>query len=190
MSISEIIKNRRTARNFNDKKVSESDLINIISLARLSPSAANLQPLKYGIIVDENIRKKMYPLVRYAGYIKDWNPTFEQSPKAFIAIFCDTEVVKVDKCECDAGIAMMAITLVAEEKGLSSCIIGAFDKKEVAEILGVDKRYSPVYLIGLGYSDGKSGFFESNEEVKYRLNQTGGFDVPKRRMEDILVVKK
>ena len=90
MSISEIIKNRRTARNFNDKKVSESDLINIISLARLSPSAANLQPLKYGIIVDENIRKKMYPLVRYAGYIKDWNPTFEQSPKAFIAIFCDT----------------------------------------------------------------------------------------------------
>ena len=36
----------------------------------------------------------------------------------------------------------------------------------------------------------ESGYFESNEEVKYRLNQTGGFDVPKRRMEDILVVKK
>ena len=71
MTVYDAIKERRTVRLFNDKPVSHETLLKLIDGARLSPAAANLQPLKYGIVTDEELRQKMYPHVRYAGYIKD-----------------------------------------------------------------------------------------------------------------------
>ncbi|MBQ9734247.1 MAG: nitroreductase family protein [Clostridia bacterium] len=185
--IDELIKARRTARKFLDRSVKKSDLEEIISLARLSPSGANLQPLKYAIITDEKIRKDMFPFIRYAGYIKDWDPSFDQSPKAFIAVFCDTEILKADACECDAGISLMAISLLAEERGLSSCILGAISRKEITKILDTEDRYSLLYLIGLGHADGKSDYFDSDDDQKYRFNYHGGFSVPKRKTESVII---
>ncbi len=187
--VSELIKKRRTARKFSSQPVKESDLEEIISLARLSPSAANLQPLKYAVITDEKIRKKMFPFIRYAGYVKDWDPSFEESPKAFIAFFCDTKIAKANACECDAGIALMATSILAEEKGLSSCIIGAVDREKVTKILDIEEDFALLYLIGLGYCDEKSDFFDCDIDQKYRFNEKGGFSVPKRTVKEIIIKK-
>ncbi len=187
--VSDLIKKRRTARKFLSRPVKESDLEDIISLARLSPSAANLQPLKYALITDEKIRESMFPFIRYAGYIKDWDPSFEESPKAFIALFCDTKIAKKESCECDAGIALMAISVLAEEKGLSSCIIGAVNREKVTKILNIEEDFALLYLVGLGYCDGKSDFFDCDTDQKYRFNGSGGFSVPKRSTKEVIIKK-
>lgn len=189
MSVENIVKKRRTARVFSQTPVDESLLENIIDLVRLSPSGANLQPLKYAIITDEKVRESMFPHIKYAGYIKEFNPTFNESPKAFIGIFCDTEILGKDKVECDAGISLMAITLLAEEKGLSSCILGAINRVEIAKILDVKDSLSLLYLIGLGYAESKGECYDSDENVKYTLNNTFGFNVPKRKKESVIIKK-
>lgn len=190
MSVENIIKNRRTARSFSDKAVDEKILTEIIDLVRLSPSGANLQPLRYGIITDEKLREGMFPHIRYAGYIKDWNPTFIESPKAFIVVLCDNTVIRPEKAECDAGIAMMAISLLAEEKGLKSCILGAIDKKELKNILDIGDDYEIKYLVGLGYANKKSEYYDSNDEVKYSMVEEGKFLVPKKDKDSVILFKK
>lgn len=190
MTISKAIKERRTARLFNGKPISYETLLKLIDGARLSPAAANLQPLRYAIITDEEIRKKMYPHVRYAGYIKDWDPSFEESPPAYIAVLCDPSVRPTNKSECDCGIAIMAISLLAHEEGLGSCIIGAFDKKDVKDILGIGDDLDMMYLIALGYSNTKCRAYDSDETIKYHMESPGDFIVPKRTLDSIVVLKK
>ena len=190
MTVYDAIKERRTARLFNGKPVSHEILLKLIDGARLSPAAANLQPLKYGIVTDEELRRKIYPHVRYAGYIKDWNPGFKESPKAFIAVFCDPSIRPTDKSECDSGIAMMAISLLAHEEGLGSCIIGSLDRKEVKEILGVSDDLDLMYLVALGYHDTACSSYDSDETIKYHMEAPGNFVVPKRTLESIVICKK
>ena len=84
---------------------------------------------------------------------------------------------------------MMAISLLAEEKGLGSCILGAIDKNKITEILDVEENLSLMYLIGLGYSDGESSYYDSDEEIKYSINDSLGFNVPKRKKESIIIKK-
>ena len=50
MNIDEIINNRRSARNFTDKDVSEEQIKKIIQSASKAPSAKNRQPWKFYIL--------------------------------------------------------------------------------------------------------------------------------------------
>ena len=188
MSVSSIVKSRRTARVFNQNPVDINLIKDVLSLARLSPSAGNLQPIKYGIIVDEQTRKEMFPHIKYAGYIKEWNPSFFESPKAFIALFCDREKAKL--YECDLGLSMMTISYLLEEKGLKSCIIGALDRPKLEKILNADETLNLSYLIGVGYSDAKSEYYDEEKEVKYSIKDDFGFRVPKKPLEDIIILEK
>lgn len=190
MSVESVMKTRRTERSFSSEGVDEKILTEIIDLVRLSPSGANLQPLKYGIVIDESTRKAMFNHVRYAGYVKDWNPSFEESPKAFIIVACDTSILKPEKAECDTGIAMMGISLLAEERGLSSCILGAIDRNELKNILEIPDKYEIKYLIGLGYANKKSAYYDSNEEIKYSMIEEGKFLVPKKDIDSVILFKK
>ena len=190
MSVESAMKSRRTARSFSEKQIEENELIEIIDLVRLSPCGANLQPLKYGLVIDECVRKEMFSHIRYAGYIKDWNPSFIESPKAFIVVACDTSIVKTENAQCDAGIAMMAISLLAEEKGLDSCILGAINRKELKKILKLEEKYEILYLVGLGYANKKSERYDSNEEVKYSMVEEGKFLVPKKDLQNVILFKK
>lgn len=190
MTVHDAVKERRSARLFSDRAVDPQLLVRLADGARLSPSAANLQPLRYGIITDTDTRKSLYPHVRYAGYVKDWDPGFEQTPTGFIAVFCDTAVRSAAKSECDCGIAMMSISLLAHEMGLGSCILGAIDRKEICELLGVGDGLELMYLVGIGYSDGESSCYDSDTEVRYTMNDHGGFNVPKRSLERVLTFIK
>jgi nitroreductase len=56
MDFSMLIKNRRTVRKFKAEAVDTAILEELVDIARVSPSAANLQSLKYAIITDEKTR--------------------------------------------------------------------------------------------------------------------------------------
>jgi len=61
MSIYETIISRRTIRKFDQKKIDPEILKKIVNAGRLAPSAANLQPLEYLIVDDEDLTKKLFP---------------------------------------------------------------------------------------------------------------------------------
>ena len=188
MDICTALKKRRTVRSFKNEPICKEKLIEMIDMARLSPSGANLQSLKYMIITEEDVRRELFPFIAYAGYTPEWNPEFCETPTAFIAVFNDTQIrPTAEMAQCDCGIAMMSITLAAYEMGIDSCLLGAIKREEIVKVLRVGEGLDLMYMIGLGISNQENSFFNSNDEIKYIMNEDKSFLVPKRPLEDVLL---
>src|SRR5690242_1331989 len=105
MSTYDLILNRRTIRKFKQQPIERVVLEKLINAARLAPSAANKQPLKYKIVDDPATVNKVFENVRWANYITPaGNPGEGETPVAFIAILIDTEITK-GECGSDIGAA-------------------------------------------------------------------------------------
>jgi nitroreductase len=117
-----ILQNRSCRRFFEYEKIHDDLLKELIDLARLCPSGANLQPLKFMILNDERQTSKIFPFLTWAGYLTEWDgPSEGERPPAYIVILGDTSIKK--EIDCDHGIAAQTILLGACEKGMSGCII-------------------------------------------------------------------
>ena len=187
MNVYECIMKRRTVRKFKQEEVKYDDLIKLVDCARVAPYGANLQPLKFKIVTDGCVRKELFEHTKYAGYIPEWNPTFEEGPMAFIAIINYKDIKPTDKSECDSGAAIMSMSLAAEELGLGTCWLGAIDRKEIKRILSLDEKYDVTYLLAVGYPDQKGDIFDLTDSVKYVFDDELNVHVPKRTLEEIIV---
>ncbi len=187
MNVYDAAVSRRTIRKFKQDPISSEAIDKIIECARLAPYGANMQPLKFAVVTDEQKRKELFPLIKYAGYLTDWNPAFEECPPVFIAILNDTSIKPSENAECDCGAAVMSMCLEAEELGLGSCWLGAIDRAKIKEKLGLDEKYDVKYLLGLGRSAQSGEAFDMEGDIKYYFDENGNVHVPKRTMEEIIV---
>lgn len=187
MNVYDAARSRRTIRKFKQETVTQKDIAKIIDCARLAPYGANMQPLKFTVIKDEAKRRELYPLIKYAGYLTDWNPTFEECPPVFIAVLSDTSIKPAANTECDCGAAVMSMCLEAEELGLGSCWLGAIDRPNIKRALGLDEKYEVKYLLGIGYPAQRGEVFDMDGDIKYYFDENGDVHVPKRTMDEILV---
>ena len=56
----EIIKKRRSVREFTDEEISDSDIQKILEAGVAAPSAKNQQPWEFIVIRDKNILNKLF----------------------------------------------------------------------------------------------------------------------------------
>ncbi len=71
--ITELCKGNRSYRRFHQEApVARETLVGLVNLARLSASAANLQPLKYILSCDPDKNAAIFSCLAWAGYLKDW----------------------------------------------------------------------------------------------------------------------
>ena len=183
--IYEKIISRRTIRKYKPKPVPRETLIRCVDAARLSPSGANLQPLKYIIVDDEHLLKEVFSATRWAGYLPDYGPSEEEMPRAYIAILLDKTIRRTPGH--DAGIAAMSISMVAYDEGLGSCILGAIDRARLRKILRVPEHLDVLLLVALGYPAEKPVLDEVRDgDIKYWLDENGVLHVPKRPLEEVL----
>ena len=133
--LKKLIQKNRSYRRFDQSKLVDKKLLrDLVDLARLSPSAANLQPLKYVLINDPDLNKKIFPTLSWAGYLRSWpGPDEGERPAAYITILGDTAIKKT--INCDHGIAIQSILLGAVEKGLGGCVIASINRDELRELL-------------------------------------------------------
>ncbi len=179
MDAYETIKKRRSIRRFKDEEVPKEVLKKCVNAARLSPTAANLQPLKF-ITVQEDL-EEVFEHTSWAGYL-DWEPTEEEMPRAYVAI-----VKKEDSgWETDVGTAAQSICLVAEDEGLGSCMLGALDRKGLEEILPIPKGYELKLMIGLGHPDEEAEVVEDEDSVEYYY-EGETLKVPKKPLESVWI---
>ena len=183
--IYEKITGRRTIRKYLRKDVPKEVLTKCVDAARLSPSGANRQPLKYIIVEDKNLLKALFGTLRWAGYLPDYQPSEEEMPRAYIVILLDKDIQK--NSGHDAGIASMSISMVAYDEGLGSCILGAVDRARLREILNIADHLDIVLVVALGYpAEDPVVDKVKNENIKYWLDENGVLHVPKRELEDII----
>ena len=92
--ISELVKANRSCRRFyEDHQVELKTLEELVDLARLSASAANLQPLKYILACQPDVNAEIFSCLAWAGYLKDWpGPEAGERPSGYIVILGDTTI--------------------------------------------------------------------------------------------------
>ncbi len=179
MDIYEAIKKRRSIRRYKDKQVPRSVLKKCVNAGRLSPSGANIQPLKF-ITVTENL-EKVFEHTNWAGYL-DWSPSKEDMPRAYVAITKEEET----GLDTDAGISANNICLTALDEGLGSCILGALDKEGLDEILPIPEDHELKLMVALGYPAEAPQVVESEGSIEY-YHQDGELRVPKRPLDEVWI---
>ncbi len=183
-----VVKNRSYRRFYEEEKIDKKTLENLVDLARLSASGANLQSLKYIISNEPKKNNKIYPNLRWAGYMKDWDgPEPGERPSAYIIILMDKEIA--NNCFWDHGIACQSILLGATELGLGGCIFASMDKKALAEELSIPDRYEILTALAIGKPKEKIVLEKMNDpkDIKYWRDEEGIHHVPKRELEDIIL---
>ncbi|MFQ6126340.1 MAG: nitroreductase family protein [Candidatus Heimdallarchaeota archaeon] len=182
--IYEKITNRRTIRKYLRKEVPKEVLENCVDAARLSPSGANRQRLKYVIVNDQKLLKEVFCTLSWAGYLPDYQPSEEEMPSAYVVILLD-KTISMDPGH-DAGIAAMSISMVAYDAGLGSCILGSINRAKLRKILNVPEDLDIVLVVAIGYPAERPVVDKiKDDDIKYWLDENGVLHVPKRLLKDI-----
>ena len=187
--LAQLVKENRSCRRFYENhSVALQTLQDLVDLARLSASGANLQPLKYILACRREINAEIFSCLAWAAYLKDWpGPDPGERPAAYIVIVGDSAISK--DFGCDHGIAAQSILLGAREKGLAGCILGSINRKDLREILNLEAHLQILLVLAIGKPKEKV-MIESvgpDGSIRYWRDAERVHHVPKRALNDIIV---
>lgn len=187
--IRELILRNRSYRRFQQEIAIETQTLReLVDLARLSPSAGNVQPLKFLITCDVKRNELIFPHLAWAAYLKDWpGPKEGERPAGYIVILGDKRLKP--SFGCDPGIAAQSILLGAAEKGLGGCIIASIQKQKLSEALQISPDHEILLVIALGRPKETVVIDEVGGEgdIKYWRDNEGKHHVPKRSLDEIII---
>jgi nitroreductase len=153
----EVIKGRRSIRNFQDRAVPEAALQEILEAVRWSPSWANTQC--WEVIVVKNPETKQ----QLQGTLAPGNPATRAMVEAPVILvlagklnssgFYKGQVTTKhgDWFMFDLGIATQSICLTAHHLGLGTVVVGLFDHNGAKAVLGVPEGVEVAAMLPLGY---------------------------------------
>ncbi len=188
MAEADIFHRRRTIRRFEPKPVPKEAIEWLIDCARLAPSAANLQPLRFIATVDDKVIGSALPFLRWAGYVRPRrDPVPGAYPKAMVVVCHDREVSDSHFLCYDVGSAVQTILLAGVSRGLGGCWIGAIEEAGLRDVFKVSENWKIHCVVALGYpaedpvvEEAKGG------EIRYFLDDSDRLHVPKRPLSEVL----
>ena len=198
MNLHELVVEARTCRRFSQKELSSSVLTELVNTARIVSSARNAQILRYVIIQDKNLRKKMEEAYVLGGALAPEEKPKKgvDDPTAYIVLLAPENTNQFGIM--DIGIAAQTIQLAATEKGYATCIIGAFKKNVVIDLLKEEHldlegdTLVPYLVMAVGYAGEKRELGKVGEDgiTSYYHDENGTNIVPKRELKDVLLLQK
>ena len=186
-----VIQNRSFRRFHQDQRIPHQTLLDLVDLARRTPSAGNRQPLKYAILHSPVDCARLFPHLRWAGALKGWGgPAEGERPAAYLLIFCDTRILK--EPGCDQGIAAQTLLLGAAARGLGGCMLGAIDRARIRAEFNVAEDLELPLVVALGVPAEKCVLEDApvGGDVTYYRDVQSVHHVPKRPLAEVLVELK
>ena len=140
MEFNKLINLRESCRSFDpQKEVSDEIIKNIIESARLSPSACNGQPYFFTVCKGDKAKE----------IANDAPSLIVISEKPYVkSAAMGAKIKNNDFRSIDIGIATAYLTLEATNQGVSTCILGWLEEKEIQKLLGIEDRIRLVILLG------------------------------------------
>ena len=152
MDFWQVLKNRHCVRNFDSNRpVPDQQIEQLISAAKMAPSAGNLQDWDFKVINQQETKDSLAAATRGQEFLA-------QAP-VVIVVCADTgknekhyghrgkELYSIQ----DTAAATQNLLLAATALGLGACWVGAFNEGEVRQILDLGKNLRPVVIIPIGY---------------------------------------
>ena len=183
-----VVRSRSVRRFHEEVPVDRGTLRDLVDLARHSPSGANIQPLRYILICDPEKNARIFPLLSWAGYLKEWpGPVEGERPSAYIVILGDKRLRQ--SFDVDHGIASQSILLGATERGLGGCIIATIQRREMRAMLGLEENYEILLVLALGKPKEQVVLepVGPDGDIKYWRDAEQVHHVPKRSLDDLII---
>ncbi len=160
----QIIKERRSIRNFLQERDIPEDVLNqVLEAVKWAPSWANTQCWELIIVRNQEIKSKLQETMGKG------NPASKAIVEAPVVLavcgrlnisgyYKEQVTTKFgDWFMFDLGLATQSLCLAAHDLGLGTVIVGLFDHDKAGQILGVPAGYELVTLIPIGYPARGSG---------------------------------
>lgn len=173
-----LVKGRRSIRRYIQMPVEREKIIKCIDAARLAPSADNVQPWRFVIIDDPEIKERFASEVFSGIYFPS---RFAAKAPVLILILSRPDILanqlgkqiqKIHFHLIDIGIAGEHIVLQAEEFGIGTCWIGWFNMRKARKFFKLPRKYKVVSLISMGYYEKKP----SKEKKRKKLSEIAWFN--------------
>jgi nitroreductase len=189
VTVEELLFRNRSFRRFSqDPRIDQDTLRDLVDLARLCPSAANRQPLKYLLSCDPGRNATIFAHLRWAAALKDWaGPAENERPTGYIVILGDTRIT--NNFYCDHGIVAQSILLAAVEQGFGGCMIASIDRDSLSRKLNLPTYFEILLVLALGKPNETVVLEEgkSPEPEPYWRDGEGRHHVPKRSLDELLL---
>jgi nitroreductase len=153
----EVIKGRRSIRNYQDRAVPEAALQEILEAVQWSPSWANTQCWEIIVVRNADTKQKLQ------GTLSPGNPATRAMVEAPVILvlagrlnssgFYKGQLTTKhgDWFMFDLGIATQSICLTAHHLGLGTVVVGLFDHNAAQAALAVPEGVEVVAMLPLGY---------------------------------------
>lgn len=171
MEYIELIHQRESVRNYDPTKpVPKEYLEKILDAGRVAPSACNIQPWKFLLISSPTLLEKVKE-----SYNREW---FKDAPHILVIVGLKDKAWNrsydgYNSIETDVAIAMTHIILAAENEGVGTCWIAAYDPSILRKALNLDKNQLVFGITPLGYP--KSGYQKTVSKKRKPLSEIAEF---------------
>lgn len=155
--VMEVIKERRSIRNYQDKDVPDEVINELLEAVRWTPSWANTQCWEVIVVKDSLIKEQLQ------ATLAKGNPATKSMVAAPVIMgicgklkssgyYKEQQTTKFgDWFMFDLGLATQTLCLAAHNLGLGTVIVGLFDHDKVKQILELPEGIELVALVPLGY---------------------------------------
>ncbi len=159
MALLDLIKHRKSVRDFLDRPVEREKIMMCLEAARLAPSECNSQPWKFIVVDDRQLKNKLCDAAFSGIYSIN---TFCKMAPVIVAVISEKSkfIARIGGTFrgtkyylIDIGIAVEHFVLEAEDLDLGTCWIGWFNEGAVKSILNIPQQKKIDILIALGYYD-------------------------------------
>jgi len=171
MEYYDLIRSRTSVRNYDPiHTIPEEVILKIIDAGRMAPSACNYQPWKFLVISSAYMLERLR-----ACYNRDW---FKDAPHILIVVGLKDQAWErsydgYNSIETDVAIAMTHIILAAENEGIGTCWIAAYNPRILREALNLGESEFVFGITPLGYP--KPGFTKKGVKTRKPLNEIAQF---------------
>lgn len=186
--IYDVVRGRRTIRLFQQKSVQKQDLRAMLDGARVTCSGGNQQPLRYLVIQNPTLAEKVFAQTAWAYLVRPHRtPVWGvHAPQTFIAVLGPGDSAPL--LHANAGAAIQSMQLIACERGLGCCWLGAIQRETLHELLQLPSGQEVVYLLAVGYPAEEPLMEDVSEREShaYYVDGENRLHVPKLCLEDVV----
>ena len=183
----DLVLRNRSYRRFDESfEISRDTLVSLCEYARVSPSAANRQSLRFLLINSKDGCEKVFSNIAWAGYLKNGAPDTGERPTSYIIILNDNSVWNGHPF--DVGIAAQSILLAASEKGLGGCMFASFKNEPLRQCFDIDENLEIKLVVAIGKTVEEVVIDEVKDgDIKYWRDEDRVHHVPKRPISEIVL---
>lgn len=151
MEVMEALKSTRTPARFKPQPVPDQVLAKVLGGARLASSVGNLQPWKFAVVTDEDLKRKIF------GVCIELR-AFADAPVLVVACARMDEAIGLvggftNSYPMDLGAAMTCMSLAATSEGLGTAWTHSFVEDKVKGLLNVPSGDHVLGVTPLGYPE-------------------------------------